>query len=781
MQYCVASGNCEVSPSLTLLFQGGTQVGLAYISVFDMIEKLKQIVWNTASSDLPPNHDIEVLRKVVLLNLVLVLGSVFLVLLGSVAFIQGDYVLSILDFGVFLFLIWLFRYLKKTKKQDIVGMIGAVGIGSFYLFLIAYGGIDETAYVWAFTYPLIALFLLGTRLGTLMSFLLLGLVGCLFVLSYRMDVLASYSFSLMIRFFAAYISIFLISYIMEKVRVIVQERLSAKNLELEWALGEVRQKTSQLAELNEGLHQENAYRKRVEKALRDSESFLDDIIESIQDGISVLNPDLTIRHANSVMQKWYGNKTSFIGQKCFVCYQNGDRPCIPCPVLRSLESGKTERDTVPGVSGSMVEWIEVFSFPITDKESGEITGVVEFIRDITSHRKVENEKKQLEAKLQRAQKMEAIGTLAGGVAHDLNNVLSGIVSYPELLLMQVPEDSSMRKPLVTIRESGKKAAAIVQDLLTLARRGVAISDVVNLNDIVTDYFNSPEYATLISYNSHLTVTTDLHEDLMNILGSPVHLSKVVMNLVSNAAEAAPDGGQMIISTENRYVDHPLEGYGHLEEGDYVLLKVSDTGVGIAPEERERIFEPFYTKKVMGRSGTGLGMAVVWGTVKDHKGYIDIQSRVGEGTTVSVYIPATRLQAGHRASALSIEELKGNGESILVVDDVKEQREIATDLLELLGYTVTTAASGEEAVVYMQNNTSDLLILDMIMDGMDGLDTYEQILAMHPNQKAIIASGYSETNRVARIQRLGAGTYIRKPYTLEKIADAIQRELAEKRV
>jgi PAS domain S-box-containing protein len=404
--------------------------------------------------------------------------------------------------------------------------------------------------------------------------------------------------------------------------------------------------------------------------------------------------------------------------------------------------------------------------------------ILTITRDISRWKKVEEDKKKLETQLQRAQKMEAIGTLAGGVAHDLNNILSGIVGYPDLLIMDLPEDSPLVAPLTTIQQSGIKAAAIVQDLLTLARRGVSISEVVNLNSIITEHLDSPEFEKIKTYHPGLNMNTALEPDLLNISGSPVHLSKTVMNLVSNAAEAMPGGGMISISTQNRYLDKPIDGYDEIEEGDYVLLKISDTGIGISPEDKERIFEPFYTKKVMGRSGTGLGMAVVWGTVKDHKGYIDLKSTVGEGTTFTLYYPVTResLQ-GDQSPAVDFEN-SGQGETILIVDDVEQQRNIASLMLQKLGYSVNTVPSGEKAIEYIKNNTADLLVLDMIMDpGMDGLETYKKILEYRPHQKAIIASGFSETWRVKEAQRLGAGAYVKKPYTIEKIGQAVAAELA----
>jgi len=394
--------------------------------------------------------------------------------------------------------------------------------------------------------------------------------------------------------------------------------------------------------------------------------------------------------------------------------------------------------------------------------------------------KVEERTKELlayERRLQRAQKMEAIGTLAGGVAHDLNNILAGLVSYPELLLMDIPEDSPLRRPIQTIKASGDKAATIVQDLLTLARRGVGARDVVNLNHVISEYLKSPEFEKLQLYHPHVQVEPNLATDLLNISGSPVHLSKTVMNLISNAAEAMPNKGKIVISTVNQYIDFPINGYDHVSEGDYVRLTVSDSGTGISPEDMERIFEPFYTKKEMGRSGTGLGMAVVWGTVKDHNGYIDIESVEGKGTTFKIYFPMTKEKPVKDKTRLTIEDYMGSGESVLVVDDVKEQRDIATEMLTKLGYSVTAVSNGKEAVEYMKKKSADLLVLDMIMDpGIDGLETYRRILQMHPKQKAIIVSGFSESENVKKAQSLGAGSYLKKPYSLEKIGMAVKGEL-----
>jgi CheY-like chemotaxis protein len=321
----------------------------------------------------------------------------------------------------------------------------------------------------------------------------------------------------------------------------------------------------------------------------------------------------------------------------------------------------------------------------------------------------------------------------------------------------------------------------VQDLLTLARRSVPVRQVLNLNKIILDFQNSPELEKLLDYNSAVRIKRDLEPDLLNISGSSIHLGKALSNLVSNAAEAMPQGGDLIIKTANQYLDKPIHGYDEVREGDYVVLSVTDTGEGIPAADIHRIFEPFYTKKVMGRSGTGLGLAVIWGTVKDHLGYINVQSEEGKGSTFTLYFPVTRENLSAELTTVAASEYIGKGEMILVVDDIREQRELAAEMLKKLNYQVSAVASGEDAITYIKDHKIDLLVLDMIMyPGMDGLDTYRKVLEIKPGQKAIIVSGFSETERVNEAHALGAGAYVKKPYVLEKLGMAVRKELDRKK-
>ncbi|BBO82515.1 hypothetical protein DSCO28_30810 [Desulfosarcina ovata subsp. sediminis] len=404
--------------------------------------------------------------------------------------------------------------------------------------------------------------------------------------------------------------------------------------------------------------------------------------------------------------------------------------------------------------------------------------ILAVLRDMTQRVRKERMLAESQGKIARLRKMEALGLLAGGVAHDLNNVLSGIVSYPDLLLMKLPPSSDLRKPILTMQESGKRAVAIVSDLLTVAR-GVAVErTVLNINRSIDVYLKSAEYEKLCLHHPHVKINAHLHRHLLNIQASPTHITKVIMNLVSNAAEAIMGNGSVDITTANRYVDRPLKGRNDIRAGEYVILTVADDGPGIGADDLERIFEPFFTKKVMGRSGTGLGLALVWNVIQDQGGHIDVTSD-SHGTRFELYFPVTRKRTASDTPPTPLDLLHGHGERVLVVDDINSQREITCRLLEELGYTPQAASSGEAALDYIRTHGGvDLLVLDMIMDpGIDGYETYKRIKAIVPGQKAIIVSGYAETEPVKKAIQLGAQRYLRKPILIDALGQALKEAFA----
>ncbi len=525
--------------------------------------------------------------------------------------------------------------------------------------------------------------------------------------------------------------------------------------------------------------------KQAEEKLRESQRRLADIIEFLPDATLVIDEEGRVIAWNRAIEMMTGvNKEEMLGKGNFeysIPFYGERRPILIDLALHPDPEKEKKYLTIRRMGDLLLGDAYTPMLPpgnvhlsgtasvLRDSE-GKIVGAIECIRDYT-------DRKNMEERLQRAEKMESLGILAGGVAHDLNNVLGVLVGYSELLVREAPEGSRSGNYAKSILAGGQRAAAIIQDLLTMARRGVSVSETVNLNQVLAEAFKTPEFELTKAHHPDILFESRMEKDLFNIKGSPVHLSKTIINLLSNAAESISGKGAVTVTTENRYVDAVLPGYENTREGEYAVLTVTDTGSGITREDMGRIFEPFYTKKVMGRSGTGLGLAVVWGTVKDHGGYIDVQTSENQGTSFVLYFPVTREALSKTDHAPVEREYRGKGESILVVDDVKEQRSLAATILEGLGYRVAAVSSGEEAVEYLRANQADLIILDMIMDpGIDGLETYRRIIKMRPRQKAIIVSGFAKTERVSQAQDLGAGEYVRKPYIIEKLGLAVRREL-----
>jgi len=559
-------------------------------------------------------------------------------------------------------------------------------------------------------------------------------------------------------------------------RKIAEEELESHRKNLE---NLVERRTEELSEMNRQLRSELSERKRIENVLREREERFRTLIQKSSDVVSIFNAQGQFIYNSPSAERIFGYSSEYLlGKEPFDLIHPDDREVVRQEFHRVIDHNNpglpTEFRFLRG-DGTLIH-LESLGQNLLDYPG--INGIVITTRDITERKKSEQEHKLLQERLHHAEKMESLGTMAAGVAHDLNNVLGGPVAYAELLLMELPEGHRLRKHATRILSGCQKAAAIMQDMLTLARRGVASPEVVNLNDVIQNFVKSPVYESIKAFHPLVTFTFNFERKLFNMKGSSIHLDKTVMNLLSNAAEAISEIGEVHIATENRYIAKPIPGYNHVREGDYVVLIVSDTGKGMTHGEIKSIFEPFYTKKVMGRSGTGLGLTVVWSTVTDHDGYIDVYSKGGKGSTFTLYFPATRedVSSNHRYD-IPIDQYMGNGESILVVDDIQEQQDVAAALLTKLGYRVSTVSSGEEALNYIKAHAVDLLLLDMIMDpGIDGLETYRRILEIRPHQKAVIVSGFAETDRVKEAQKLGAEAYVKKPYVLERIGLAVRGTL-----
>lgn len=522
--------------------------------------------------------------------------------------------------------------------------------------------------------------------------------------------------------------------------------------------------------------------KKAQANLRLTEEFLNTVIDNIPAMVFVKDArELRFIRFNKTGAEMLGyNITDFIGKNDFDFFPENEARFFTGKDREVLNKG-----TLIDIPEEFIETRErnkivlhTRKIPIFD-DAGKPIYLLGIAEDITQQQRAKAEKEHLEKLLQRSQKLETIGKMAGGVAHDLNNILSGIINYPELLLLQLPPDSPLRKPLTQIHDSGKRAAKVVADLLTIARGVAAVKENICLNSLVLQYLDSPEQQRLASAFPALSFVTRLAEQLWISPCSSVHLQKCLMNLVNNGAEAIPAKapGVISITSRNEMLSQAPPGFPDLALGRYVVLTVTDSGTGISPVDLEHIFEPFYTRKAMGRSGTGLGLTVVWNTIQDHCGAVTVESSPEAGTTFSLYLPATEENATISQAPTTLVDLYGQGEHILIVDDEPQQRDIAVQILQELHYSAEAVASGEAAIEYLKNRHADLVVLDMIMEpGLNGRQTYEKILLARPGQKAIIVSGFADSEDVGKLRAIGAGVFIKKPYSIDELGAALRSAL-----
>ncbi|MBD3421008.1 MAG: response regulator [Chitinivibrionales bacterium] len=411
-------------------------------------------------------------------------------------------------------------------------------------------------------------------------------------------------------------------------------------------------------------------------------------------------------------------------------------------------------------------WVSTTMAPIQDDGSNP-AGVVGIGRDITNRKIAESEKEQLEEQLTQARKLESLGQLAGGVAHDFNNMLGAILGYANMIKRRLARDNTtLDKYITTIIEASKRAADLTTKLLAFARQGKYKIELINAHEIVQDVIKLLEH----TIDKRIIIVHHLKADPATIRGDRTQLQNAILNLAVNARDAMPKGGEMTFASElvDKSPDSTQNFPPQLLPGRYVLITVADTGTGIDEKIRTKIFDPFFTTKEPGE-GTGLGLASVYGTVDNHKGAVELKSEVGEGTEVTLYLPLIDLPIQHKSDE-ALEIIHGEG-SILVVDDEEFVRQMAIDMLTDLGYNVVTCADGKEAVNYYQDHhaSTDIVIVDMIMPRMGGYDCANELLKINPDIKIIIATGYSIAADTQRIITKGIAGFIQKPFEEDEIS------------
>ncbi|MFQ5865137.1 MAG: PAS domain S-box protein [bacterium] len=507
--------------------------------------------------------------------------------------------------------------------------------------------------------------------------------------------------------------------------------------------------------------------KKAEKALRESEDRFRRLVKYSPVPIAVHSGGKWV-YVNNAGLKLVAAKDpkEVIGKPVFYFIDPAIRKTVKERVRKVLKERKEAtvvEEQIVCLDGQTKD-VEISAIPIVygGKQAGQVV-----IRDVTEH-------KRLQEELARAQRLETAGRVAGQIAHDFNNLLAPLTAYPTLIREDLATDHPVLELVAEMESAASQIAEINQQLLALGRRGHYTMELIDLNALMQRVLGYQ------AFPKEIVLKQELASDLFLIKGGTAQLTRVLANLINNAKEAMQGIGVLTIKTQNIYLDNPLIGYQTVARGEYVKLDITDTGTGIEPEILDKIFDPFFTTKKMDRmQGSGLGLSVVHGIIEDHNGYISLESTVGQGTTVSLYFPISREIKSEIAETST--KIKGGHERILVVDDDPVQRRVAEQLLKHLGYEVHTVSSGEQAVTYVRQHPQDLLVLDMVMDGIDGTETYRQVLEIQPDQRAVILSGYAMSNRVQQALRLGAGAFVAKPVTLNVLANVIRKELDRNRV
>ncbi|MFC1555924.1 PAS domain S-box protein [candidate division KSB1 bacterium] len=523
-----------------------------------------------------------------------------------------------------------------------------------------------------------------------------------------------------------------------------------------------------------------AERKKAEEELKESEEHFRIMIERSPIGIQVFNIDGTLESANKAWADLWDipDIDMVVGKYNALNDPQIEKMGLLDHIKKAFEGEVVEIPPAqydPKDSGQpgQKRLVQVIAYPLKNN-AGEVENVVIMNEDVTERRRAEEEKKRLEEQLIQSQKMESIGRLAGGIAHDFNNILTSVMGYAELLKMKFPEKSTHEGEAANIILKGaERAADLTKQLLGFARGGKYNPVLLNINEIIKDTIKVSEKI----FEKNISIGFDFEQNIHTIEADSNQLNQVLTNLIINAKDAMPDGGRLTFKSENVSVDDDTEvELSNIANGDYIRLSVTDTGTGIPKNIREKIFEPFFTTKGKGL-GTGLGLATVYGIVKNHNGYILVDSESGKSTTFTLYFPVSEKEIVVEKKEIHIR--KGQA-TILVVDDEEYVRSLAAAMLKEIGYTVFLADNGIKAVeIYREKSEEiDLVLLDMIMPIMGGKETNLALKEINPDVKVILSSGYSQDSKATEILNEGAIGFIQKPYRMEKLSNAIAEALKE---
>jgi two-component system cell cycle sensor histidine kinase/response regulator CckA len=518
-----------------------------------------------------------------------------------------------------------------------------------------------------------------------------------------------------------------------------------------------------------GIIEDITDRKQAEDALRESEEKHRNLFENANEAMFVAQDGkLVFLNPRTAMMTGYSSEELQSGPFIEFIHPDDREMVIDRHVRRMKGEALPHRYSFRIIHrDGAIRWVELNAVLINwDGKAATLN----FMSDITDRRQAKEEKRILEERLQLAEKMESIGTLAGGIAHDFNNLLMGIQGYASLMLLDLNPSDPHYERLKRIEEQVQSGADLTRQLLGFARGGRYEVKPTDMNDIMKK--TSSMFGRT---KKEITIHRKYGKDLRTVEVDQGQMEQVFMNLYVNAWQAMPGGGEIYLETENVPLNDEQAFPHSVKPGKYVKITVTDTGTGMDEKTKDRIFDPFFTTKEMGR-GTGLGLATVYGIIKGHKGMIDVESEPGQGTTFTIYLPASEKEAAKEKTAAGT--IARGAETILLVDDEKMVVEVTRKLLESMGYRVYAAGSGQEAIaVYMEKrNAIDLVILDMIMPGLSGGETFDRLREIDPEIRVLLSSGYSIEGEAQHILNRGCNGFIQKPFHLEKLSRKVREVL-----
>ncbi len=673
---------------------------------------------------------------------------------------------------------------------------------------------------------------------------------------------------------------------------------------------QVLERTKELSYANERLVRDIDERKRSEEMFAEREHFYMDVFNSIQDPISILDTSLSIIGTNQAMEQWYKEKLPIAGKKCYWVYHHKDSPCLQCPSLQTIKTGKAAFEVVPkrDALGQQIGWSALYSYPWKDVNSGEIKGVIEYIKDISELRNAQDalaaekemlsvtmasigdgvvstdtagkilsinpialsftkykleeavgkhiddvlefsrearekgadtkqgivrsmiekygikhmaiqcrlavpsgqnrvvdllsvapinqangevigmvlvfrdmtERQKLELELYKGKKLESLGVLAGGIAHDFNNILTGIITNLFMAKLRTKNDQETFQLLSEAEKAAFRASKLVKQLLTFSKGGAPVKEVLAIRHIIEDSVGFCLSGSNVNYK------LDIAENLETVEADRGQIDQVINNLIINSDQAMPQGGTIFVTAKNVAVnvsgDPSSETNAMLKPGPYVRIDIKDEGVGIPKENIEKIFDPYYTTKP---HGNGSGLTIAYSILKAHNGGISVDSEVGKGTTVSLYIPISSKKETNGESKKADTRPSGTGEKILIMDDDVAIRSVLKQLLKSSGYDVYCTASGKDTIdAYAQAKENGDCFKVVVMDltipgGMGGKEAVAKILEIDKNAKVVVASGYSNDPIMANYSEYGFCGVIAKPFNIDEFLAVIKKAASTK--